>query len=152
MGVYFRKKYKFATPKSRIMNKVLVISCFILMAFGACKRETKDERFQREFLQFTQKECPKFVDEWTKLDSAVYDIESRTLTYFYTVKGELDDEAVYTNEQMISDFHDTILKGLKGSLQLKVYKDESISFRYNYCSETTGKQYLEFTFTPEDYN
>ena len=66
--------------------------------------------------------------------------------------GELDDEAVYANEQMISDFHDTILKGLKGSLQLKVYKDESISFRYNYCSETTGKQYLEFTFTPEDYN
>lgn len=134
------------------MNKVLAISCFILLTFSACKRETKDERFQKEFQQFTQKECPKFVDECTRLDSAVYDIENRTLTYFYTVRGELDNETIYTNERMTSGFHNDILKNLKGSLQLKIYKDEGISFRYNYCSETTGKQYLDLTFTPEEYN
>ncbi len=134
------------------MNKVLAISCFILLVLGACKRETKDELFQREFQQFTQKECPKFVDECTRLDSAVYNIENRTLTYFYTVRGELDNETIYTNERMSSEFHNTILKGLKGSLQLKIYKDEGISFCYSYCSETTGEKYMELTFTPEDYN
>ena len=83
------------------MKKVLAaISCIgILLACGACKRETKDEKFQRDFKQFTQKECPKFVDQCTRLDSACYDIESRTLFYNYSVQGELDNDSIYTLKQ-----------------------------------------------------
>ena len=93
-----------------------------------------------------------FVDECTRLDSAVYNIESRTLTYFYTVSGRLDNESFFANEKMIADYYDAKLKSLKGSLQLKIYKDEGISFCYSYCSESTGKKYTEITFTSEDYN
>lgn len=134
------------------MKKVLAaISCIgILLACGACKRETKDEKFQRDFKQFTQKECPKFVDQCTRLDSACYDIESRTLFYNYSVQGELDNDSIYT-EELSEAFHNDILKGLKGSLQLKVYKDEGITFCYSYRSMTTGKLLLELNFTKEDY-
>ena len=135
----------------RKMNKVLaIIACSSLIVCSTCKRETKDERFQRDFQQFTQKECPKFVDPYTCLDSAIYDIESRTLSYHYTVQEMLDNESIYTDE-LTEAFHEDILKGLKNSIQLKPYKDEGITFHYDYYSKTTGKMLLEMTFNKEDY-
>ena len=131
-------------------NKLLFLCLGTLLVCGACKRETKDEKFKRDFEQFTQKECPKFVDPCTRLDSAKYDVESRTISYHYTVQDQLDDESIYT-EELTDAFHDDILKGLKSSIQMKPYKDEGISFRYDYRSITTGKMLLELSYTPEDY-
>ena len=124
----------------------------MVFVFGACKRETKDEKFKRDFEQFTQKECPKFMDDCTRMDSVCYDIESRTMTEYYTVMNDLDVDSLYADEELIGTFNETLLKGLKSSIQLKPYKDENITFRYIYRSLSTGKQYLELTFTPEDYN
>ena len=118
---------------------------------GGCKRETKDEKFRHDFEQFTQKECPKFVDPCTRLDSACYDIQTRTISYHYTVQDKLDNESIYTSE-LTDAFHDDILKGLKHSIQMKPYKDEGITFHYDYRSLTTGKMLLELTFSPENYN
>lgn len=133
-------------------HKVLAPICAgILLTFYACKRESKDEQFKSVFEQFTQAECPKFMDESTRMDSICYDIETRTLTEYYTVMNSLDSDSVYANEQLINTFRETMLKGLKGSIQLKRYKDEDITFRYTYRSLATGKMRLELTFTPEDY-
>lgn len=132
------------------MKKVLAVLCLGAVLFGGCKRETKDEKFKRDFEQFTQKECPKFVDPCTRLDSACYDIESRTLSYHYTVQDMLDDEAIYT-EELVSSHYDDILKSLKNSIQMKIYKDEGINFHYDYHSITTGKMLLELDFSQEDY-
>ena len=63
-----------------------------------------------------------------------------------------DNESIYSNEDMTSSFHDTILKGLRGSLQMKPYKDEGITFCYDYYSISSGKKLFNLTFTPEDYN
>ena len=123
----------------------------MLLAFCACKRETKDEQFKSVFEQFTQTECPKFMDESTRMDSICYDIETRTLTEYYTVMNSLDNDSVYANEQLINSFRETMLKGLKGSIQLKRYKDEGITFRYHYRSDSTGKTRLELIYTKEDY-
>lgn len=133
------------------MKKIIAFACLgAIFVFGSCKRETKDEKFKRDFEQFTQTECPKFVDPCTRLDSACYDIESRTLSYHYTVQDMLDDEKIYT-EETNNAFYDDILKGLKNSIQMKSYKDEGITFRYDYRSITTGKMLLILTYTPEDY-
>ena len=132
------------------MNKILAVFCLALFVCGACKRETKDEKFRRDFQQFTQKECPKFVDPCTRLDSACYDIGSRTISYHYTVQDDLDNDSIYT-EELVDKFRENILKGLKNSIPMKPYKDESITFRYDYRSITTDKMLLEMTFTKEDY-
>ena len=133
-------------------NKVLATSCFsILLAFVACKRESKDERFQREFRQFTQKECPKLIDQTTRMDSICYDIASRTLTEYYTVMDKLDVDSIYADGQLMSDFRESMLKGLKGNIPMKTYKDEGITFRYTYRSASTGKTRLELTFSKEEY-
>ena len=134
-----------------MMKKVLAVVCLgALVLLGGCRRETKDEKFKRDFEQFTTKECPKYVDPCTRLDSACYDIESRTLSYHYTVQDMLDDESIYT-EELTGMFHDDILKELKSSIQMKVYKDEGITFHYDYYSTTTGKKLLDMTVTQEEY-
>ena len=134
------------------LNKVLPPICLgIILCFCACKRETKDERFKREFEQFTLKECPKFIDPTTRMDSICYDIESRTLTEYYTVKDQLDIDSIYADKELITNFRESMLNLLKGSIQFKAYKDEGVTFRYIYRSITTGKTRLELTFTREDY-
>ena len=133
------------------MRKVLTILCFGILLLGSCKRETKDERFRREYEQFTLKECPKDMNPYTRMDSICYDIKSRTLTEYYTVSDFLDDDSLYT-EEVIEDYRTNLLKELKGSIQMKPYKDESINFSYLYRSITSGKVLLEVTFTPEDYS
>lgn len=134
------------------MNKILAIACLgILVAFSACKRETKDEKFKRDFELFTQKDCPKLMDPCTRMDSVCYDIGSRTMTEYYTVMSDLDVDSIYANEKVMESFRETMLKGLKSSIQLKKYKDEGISFRYLYRSLSTGEVRLELIYTPEDY-
>lgn len=130
-------------------NCKLYLVCLLIIC-GACNRMSKDEKFRRDFEEYTQKECPKYVDACTRLDSACYDIESRTLSYHYTVQDDLDNEALYTDE-LTDEFYEDKLKAMKGSLQLKMYKDENITFHYEYRSITTGKILLDMTFSPEDY-
>lgn len=137
----------------QIHNKkiaVLVALCSLIVC-GACKHETKDEKFRKDFEQFTLKECPKEVDLFIQLDSASYDINSRTLNYYYTLEESLDHDTIY-DEKTKEFFHENILKSLKTSIQLKPYKDENITFRYNYRSNSTGATLLELTFTAEQYN
>lgn len=122
-----------------------------MLTLAACKGETKEQQFKRSLEEFSQKECPKFVDQYTKLDSADYSIEERTLSYHYTIVGELDCDSIY-NEENNAQIYSDILDGLKHSIQLKPYKDESINFRYTYHSASTGKMLLELVYTPNDYN
>ena len=134
------------------MKKVLAILCTgALLICGACKRETKDERFLHDLQLFTQKECPKFVDPNIRMDSICYDIGTRTRTEYYTVFNQLDKDSIYTNDALINPFREAIQKELKNSIQLKLYKDEGITFCYDYRSNTTGKKLLVLTFTKEDY-
>lgn len=135
------------------MKRIMAMFCLgTLIVCGACRRETKDEKIKRDYEMFTQKECPKLMDEWTRMDSICYDIGSRTLTEYYTVMGQLDADSLFADEELIGEFTEKMLASLKGSIKLKQYKDEGINFRYHYRSLSTGEVRLELTFTPEDYN
>lgn len=131
-------------------TSTIIASLGLLIMFSSCSRETKDEKFRRDFRQFTERECPKEMDPYTRQDSVAYDIPSRTLTFYYTVKGDLDNDTIYTNE-LTDPFREMLLKDLKSSIQLKQYKDEGITFRHNYRSSSTGETLLEIAFTSEDY-
>lgn len=132
-------------------NKVL-IAAFLgtMIAAGACRRETKDEQVRRVFMEYTQKECPKFIDPYTRLDSARYDIAEKTLSYHYTVTDSLDDEQIFT-EELINEFQNNVQKELKSSIAMRTYKEMGITFHYDYHSQSTGKMLLELNFTPDDY-
>jgi len=131
-------------------KNVLVVMAAATVLLGACKRETKDERFRRECEQYTQKDCPREMMEGIVLDSLSYDIGSRTRSEFYTLSGTLDNDSLLTDD-VRNDLRESLLKDVKNSLQLKAYKDEGISMRYVYISQASGKVLIELTLKQEDY-
>lgn len=133
-------------------NALLILAAAAMLT-AACKRETKDERFRREFEAYTQKECPKLIDQDTRMDSISYTAQpQRTLTEYYTVMNALDQDTLYADKKLIGTLREQMLGALKSSIQLKPYKDEGVTFCYSYRSHSSGRIRLLLTFTPDDYN
>ncbi len=122
----------------------------LLLACISCNRMSRDEQIAREAREYTQKQCPRYVDKSTRMDSTTYDTQNRVFAYNYTVEGELDDPAIYT-EQVKSLFRDKILKEIRSSIQMKSYKDEGLTILYRYVSASTGETRLEYRFEKEEY-
>ncbi len=140
------------TNIKKMKKTIILVSLSILVGiFCGCKKESLDERIARECADFTKKECPKSIDQWTQMDSTRYTPSDRTVHYFYTVKGKLDVDSIYT-EELKDIFHEQLLNNINSSIILREYKEYGCSFHYTYISETTGKTYVEYTFRPGDYN
>ena len=83
------------------------------------------------------------------LDSMSFDKASHTIGYHYSVKGLLDD-AELINRNMPRDL---LLKEVKNSPHLKLYKEAGYNFRYVYYStKKKGTQLFEATFRKSDYS
>lgn len=131
------------------LTRCLLAALLVALA-ASCGKETRDERFLREAREFTQKQCPKRVDPGTVMDSLTFDPEARSLTYDYTVSGALDADSLYTDE-LLSVFHEKVLREIKTSIPMKPYKDAGLSFVYRYTSDRSGARLLRLEFTPADY-
>ncbi len=131
------------------ITSVLFLCASVTFFFG-CKRENMNERIHREAIEFTQKNCPKEIDEYTIIDSACYDMENKVYTYSYTVRNALDTTVVYTDE-LRQSFSQTLLREIKNSIEMKPLKDQGITFSYKYFSEKNGELLLEIQFPKETY-
>jgi hypothetical protein len=70
------------------------------------------------------------------------------MTYYYTVSGILDDAEALRENNASS----LLLKELKNTAALKLYKDAGYNFRYVYhSSKEKGTRVLETTFRKKDY-
>lgn len=133
------------------MKFVLSVICGAALLCASCQ-ESFDERCVRESREFTQKYCPKSVDDGIVLDSATYDAAARTYSYWYALSGRLDKDDVREELRRRSgELKERVLRSLRNSIELKPYKDEGISFSYVYVSDSLGKPFLRFTFTAKDY-
>lgn len=127
-----------------------ILLAFTALATTACHFESFDERCERETREYTQKQCPRRLDEYTIMDSTVYDTPTRTITYYYTFEKALDDANQLT-EDIKGKFREQLCKNVINSIELKAYKEKELNFRYLYHSQTTGKVLFETVITPEDY-
>ena len=114
-------------------------------------QESFEERCAREAREYTEKQCPRRMDPYTMMDSLTYDKASRTLYYYYTLEGLLDNDTVMTT-QTYDALEDLLRKNVVNSVDLKTYKEKGINFAYCYYSKASGKVRFQVRFTPEDYN
>jgi ADP-ribose pyrophosphatase YjhB (NUDIX family) len=124
-----------------------------LLATGlmsSCQFETFEERCQREAMEYTEKQCPRRMDDYTVMDSVTFDMAQRILTYHYTIEGDLDNDTVLT-PQAIAHFQEILGEEVKNSVELKHQKEEGVTFRYTYHSKTTGKQRFNVVYDKEFY-
>ena len=122
----------------------------LLLALVSCNHESKSDRICRQARNFTKSSCPKQMDEYTVLDSLVYDTEGRMMSYYYSVSGKLDVDSIY-NSKLLSVFHANLLDNIRQNIGLHELKEHGTTFHYTYYSSTKATEYMSFIFTPEDY-
>lgn len=127
------------------MKKYLLFT-LSLLTFTAC-HENLEERAAREAVEFTRKNCPTAVSEYIINDSMTYDKDTRTIHYYYTIKGKADTTAIDWSQA-----RPELIKGVKSATNLRVYKDNDFNFAYTYySSKNKGKILIDVRITPKDY-
>lgn len=124
-----------------------LIALLALSLFAACQ-ETGDERCTRE-AEEADRQCPKTIDESTRIDSIRYRKEGNKFCYFYSLKGQTDEElkAIVNSP----DNKLRTLQSLTNAAEMRYYLEHSVTFEYIYCSQTTKERLGIITISPEDY-
>ncbi len=132
------------------MVKKMLFSAFVLLLASSCQ-ESLEDRCAREAKEFTEKHCPIVLDKTTKdivMDSMTFDRQSHTVSYCYSLRGRLDNDSLYKNNEPFEQ----LLMNVKNSQDLQLYKDAGYNFRYVYYStKEKGTQLYEATFHQSDY-
>ena len=113
-----------------------LIALLALSLFAACQ-ETGDKRCARE-AEEADRQCPKTIDESTRIDSIRYRKEGNKFCYFYSLKGQTDEElkAIVNSP----DNKLRTLQSLTNAAEMRYYLEHSVTFEYIYCSQTTKER------------
>lgn len=121
------------------------IYLILLSAVMLSCQESLEERCDRELKEYTQKNCPIAIDEFTMQDSVCYDSPKHAIHYYYTLSGNADNINNLQNARAI------LKNQLRNNTTLMAYKEEGFNFIYTYYSKSTGKILVEHMITKEDY-
>lgn len=128
-----------------------IIGLLIIEAVSSsCKRKSFDEYLFEEAKKYTESTCPKEIDKTTTIDSMVYDMKTRTLNYYYSLYGTLNDKETLT-QSVIEDYTETLLITLRDDISLKKQKEDSINFSYHYHFTPNHEEAFRIDFGPKDY-
>lgn len=128
------------------MKKLTILLTAVLLC-TACQ-ESLEERCERESKDYTKKHCPLRIDQYTVMDSMVFDKASHTISYVYTLQGDADDAAAISK----TNPRELLIGQVKNTAQLKLYKEAGYSFRYVYYSaKTKGIKLFDTTVHEKDY-
>ena len=113
--------------------------------------ESLEQRAQREAKEYTEKYCPTPEQNYTRTDSVVFDMATKTYHYYCSVTGKLDDKAIFdTNRQKLSD---ALLDNVKENTSFRAYKKEGFAFQWTLRSDKDKNVvYFDKRFTPKEYN
>ena len=131
--------------------RVLILFFVMLLALTSCQ-ERKADFFERDAREYTEKNCPQMLDEYTTLDSVVYVREkdgAGELVQYYTLN--LNDEARQALMNKLGELADMNLTTVRNSIVFAKHKEEGVSFTYIYHDAMTGEKIVEYHFTKKDY-
>lgn len=132
------------------MKQLLIISLSTIFFLTGCHRKTFDEQMEERAKEMTAKQCPKKRDDFTTLDSLKYDASNKTLHYYHSFSGKLDNDTIY-DKYLTEELREQELSNIRNNLEIKKEKEEGITYHFHYLSESTGKELLNFVFTKVDY-
>jgi hypothetical protein len=115
--------------------------------FAACQ-ESLEEKCAKEARMYTQKNCPARLGDNITMDSMAFDATTHTLRYYYRLSGVADSVGAMSADKV----KETLLKDLRNTTSMKIYKDAGYSFGYTYRSERNPETVLyDVVLTAEDY-
>jgi hypothetical protein len=113
--------------------------------------ESFEERCRREAADFTAKQCPRRLDECTRLDSMTFEDTPVGFKYWYSVEGKLDADSIYADLGQVESYRETLVQNVRADIGLRQCKEHKFTFTYNYVSATDGHMLMEHVITPADY-
>ncbi len=129
------------------MKRIIFPLLLSALVLTACQ-ESLEERCAREAKEFTEKQCPSQIAANMVIDSLVFEPASHTLKYCYTLESVLDN----AEQLQQHDLRAMLLKELRNTTQMKLYKDAGYTFRYVYYSKAhPGQMLFETTLKEKDY-
>ena len=132
------------------MKKIILgaIACSALLC--SC-HESLEERAQREAREYTKKYCPTPEQNFTRTDSVVFEIPTKTYHYYCTVTGDLDNKTIFDiNREKIAEALQT---QINEGTNFRAYKKAGFSFQWTLRSDKDKKMvYFDKKYTPKDYN
>ena len=128
------------TFEAVLLGAVLLCGC----------HESLEQRAEREAREYTRKNCPTPVANYTRTDSVVFDVPTRTYHYYCSVVGDLDDPSVF--DQNRDKLRQLLLQSVKDNTGFRAYKKEGFAFAWTLRSDKSPKTvYFEYTVTKKEY-
>lgn len=130
-----------------IAFRKITIACCVLAALAGCK-ETSEERMAREAAE-TNSQCPKMIDELTRLDSLKFVKSSKSFHYYYAIKGSSD--SILSSLLANPENKERTTQQLINQSDLRFYIEHRLSFHYHFYSMESHKLLGSIEVRPEDY-
>lgn len=124
-------------------KKVFFLILPLVAALISCGNKDNTRKFQ-ETANRLNKTYPIRLNETVTIDSTRYDEKTNTVSYFYTVSGELDNSN-YMNSNYAT-FKQALKDAIDNSVEMEEYRKSRSKIKYIYFSEKSRKQLAEFTF------
>ena len=109
------------------------------LSLTACSK-TIEEKAALEAQEYTKKVCPTPFINNSRTDSASFDKQTRTYTYYMTLRGKADNAEIIANNK--KELHQVQQQSLNNNPGLKKYKEAHFTFRFIYRSAKNPKEIL----------
>jgi hypothetical protein len=97
------------------------------LVFASC-HETLSDRAEREAREYTERNCPTPVINYTRTDSVGFDRKTNNYIYYCSFVDVFDDETVINENR--NQIHQGLHQAISSNAGLKAYIDAGFSFTY----------------------
>lgn len=134
--------------RENFMRQTLLLGLLFIsgIIFVQCSSDAQVQKALVAMAETINKDCPITYDQYTRLDSCQA-TPGKTLKYNYTI--DLDKLDI-TAEELEAKMKPYLLSGIKIGTDMKVLKDNEVSFEYSYRGKD-GQIIREFKIAPGDY-
>lgn len=111
-------------------------------------QDSLEERCAKECKDYTEKKCPALLTNGIVIDSVIFENDSHTMHYYYTVSGVADNSENFAKLNAKKLMKDEV----RNATSLRLYKEAGYSFGYTFLSASSKGQVLcDIVVTKKDY-
>lgn len=133
----------------------LLCLCGFVLLSQSCQ-ESREDRYAREAREYTERNCPQTItsDGVVTLDSLCYSIPDTEepegmLTYYYSVHTDATGVAVLLAQR--DKLYASLLSAIKNNVDMRKTKEDGLTIRHLYRTDSQIDPIFDFRFTKEDY-
>lgn len=125
------------------MKKEILLSALLIAILAACTGKGPARKF-KETAERLNQTYPIRLNETITIDSTHYNEKDNTVSYYYTVTGELDDPKFMDNNY--ATYKKALQEAIDNSVEMEEYRKFGSKIKYIYYSGSNKKKLAEFVF------